>query len=204
MGALPRLRAKAPDAGSGGAGFDRRRPASGADIELFQWWAARSDAPFETLLSGPSMGAAIPHGARIRIASLAGGRPLRGQIIAFQAGQRIMVHRVVHVGCSRRAQGYLITQGDGNWLCDPPIAAGSIAGAVEQYCVADVWRSVPPLRASLWRRLVAAPVLVLSRWLLERDPGFALRAARVLSRLRRLTRRIAARFGIGRADHVRH
>ena len=207
MGALPQPGTDGFGPGSGRAvpTGPHASPHSGSDpdVGLFQWWLARRGTPYETDLAGASMGAAMPDGARIRIAAHPGGEYRVGQVVAFLAGRRIMVHRVVHVGRSVAAHAYLITQGDGNWICDPPIAREAVAGTVGEYCVGDVWQVVRPARLSPWRRMVSAPVLYLSRGLLERDPARALRLARMISRLRMRARRVAVLIGLGRHDHVR-
>ena len=68
------------------------------DIDLFRVLAERSGEPVESQLQGASMGLAIPDGARIRIAHNDRDPWREGQVIAFLAGSRVMVHRVRHVG----------------------------------------------------------------------------------------------------------
>ena len=109
------------------------------DVTMFRMLAARSGRPVESQLSGASMGGAIPGGCRIRITHRAGHEWRRGEVIAFVAGSRVMVHRIVHVGRRGAARRFVLTQGDGNWLCDPPVEVGTIAGAVEQYWDGGGW-----------------------------------------------------------------
>jgi hypothetical protein len=175
--------------------------AAAPDLALFRVLAARK--PVESEVQGTSMGAALPHGTRIRISPLAEGtRPLPGQVIAFAAGGRIMVHRVASLGRWRAARGHLITQGDGNWLCDPPIALEAIAGHVHEAELDGAWKPVPVSAAPAGRRLLGALSLAAVGVALEASPVFAARLARVMS-YGRMTARLAwskvARAPAGRA-----
>src|ERR1700730_15998715 len=109
------------------------------DLELFRVLAKRSGKPVESELRGASMGLAIPNGSRIPIVHSDGGTWRVGQVVAFLAGSRVMVHRVMHVGRRGAARGFLITLGDGNWICDPPVELDTIAGLVEEFRVGDHW-----------------------------------------------------------------
>src|SRR5262252_6510823 len=138
-----------------------------SDLELFRVLAERSGQPVESELRGESMGLAIPNGSRIRIVYSEGVTWRKGQVVAFLAGSRVMVHRVLHVGRRGPARRFLITQGDGNWICDPPVALDTIAGRVEEFRVDDQWQDVGPARISLVRRSVSLTSLALLRAALE-------------------------------------
>jgi len=154
---------------------------SEAEVELFRAVLARSAAPVESELRGASMEPAIPAGSRVRITPHDDERLRVGQVVVFVAGSRVMVHRIVHVGARGAARAFVITQGDGNWLCDPPVERARIAGEVVDCRVDEAWRAVPAARISLVRRGFAYPVLVVLRYVLERDPAAAARMARVMS-----------------------
>lgn len=164
---------------------DSARAATSRDIELFRAIAARGSGTVESALRGASMGEAIPDGATIRITHRDPSTQWRpGQVVAFLAGTRIMAHRVVHVGRRGRAGAFLITEGDGNWMCDPPIAREAIAGEVAQYLGADGWRDVPPARRSLLRRGFGSIPLALMRAALEAEPRVASGLGRAMSIVR--------------------
>jgi hypothetical protein len=175
------------------------RPASARDLEIFQALCALGRESVESQLRGPSMGRTIPDGSRIRIAN--GVDWQAGDVIAFLAGSRIMVHRVVHVGRRGAAREFIITQGDGNWLCDPPVHRRFVAGVVREWHDGVAWKPVGPGRSSMGRRLVATPLFVLSRAALEAHPAVAAPLARTLSYLRMGLRAVGRK--IVEASHVR-
>ena len=163
--------------------------AAAPDLALFRVLAARK--PVESEVHGTSMGAALPAGTRIRISPLAeGAPPAPGQVIAFVAGSRIMVHRVAYLGRWRAARGFLVTQGDANWLCDPPIVLESIAGLVVAAERRGEWGPVPASMASAGRRALSALSLAAVATALEASPAFAARFARAMS-YGRMTARLA-------------
>jgi hypothetical protein len=153
------------------------------DLEIFRVLAERS--PVESRLQGRSMGSALADGARIRIRPIREEELRRGQVIAFLGGSRVMVHRIVHRGSNPGARPYLITQGDGNWLCDPPIRTDVVAGAVERYCSRrGGWTDVEPAQISWMRRAFALPFFLVLRGLLEASPESACRLANAMTRIR--------------------
>jgi hypothetical protein len=154
------------------------------ELELFRVLAKRSGQPVESELRGASMGLAIPNGSRIRIVHSEAVTWRNGQVVAFLAGSRVMVHRVMHVGRRGAARRFLITLGDGNWICDPPVALETIAGLVEEFRVDDHWQRVGPARVSLIRRSVAFASLALLRTALEWNPSFAVWIARGMTHAR--------------------
>jgi hypothetical protein len=174
------------------------------DLELFRVLAKRSGRPVESELRGASMGLAIPDGSRIRIVYSEGFTWREGQVVAFLAGSRVMVHRVMHVGSRGRARRFLITQGDGNWICDPPVSLDTIAGCVEEFRVNDQWQGVGPARISLIRRSVSFASLALLRTALECNPSFAVWIARGMTHARMNARGIWMKLRQCLASNVRH
>lgn len=173
---------------------DRRIP-SAQDVALFRMLASRQ--PVESELRGASMAPTLEGGTRIRIAPLpAGNVPRHGQLVAFLAGPQVMVHRVSYVAHGARAGGYLITQGDGNWLCDPPIRVDAIAGVVEEAFIDGAWRPVVPA-ARAARAFVARMSLRLLAPTLEASPAAAARLARVMSYARMSTRLLWSKLAPG-------
>jgi hypothetical protein len=111
-------------------------------------------------------------------------------VVAFVAGPRIMVHRVVYRGRSHAARGFLITHGDGNYLCDPPIRDDAIAGIVERHCAQRGWVTVEAARLTAAQRVVSAPSFWLLRSVLEVSPAAARSLARAMSYVRMSVRAI--------------
>ena len=175
-----------------------------ADVELFRVLARRSGQPVESELRGTSMGLAIPSGSLIRIVSSEGVAWRAGQVVAFLAGSRVMVHRVIHVGRRGRARMFLITQGDGNWICDPPVDLETIAGLVEEFCVDGKWQAVAPARTSLIRRALSIPPLALLRVALEWNPSLAVWIARGMTHARMGARGIWMKLRQCLVTDVRH
>jgi hypothetical protein len=130
------------------------------------------------------MGAAIPDGARIRIRGGPEDMWRTGRVIAFLAGSRVMVHRVVYEGRRGSARHFLLTQGDGNWLCDPPVNRSTVVGEVESFSTGGEWQTIAPPRIALHRRLVARPSQALMRIALECNPAVAIWISRPISWLR--------------------
>jgi hypothetical protein len=174
------------------------------DLELFRVLAKRSGQPVESELRGASMGLAIPNGSRIRIVHSEGVTWRKDQVVAFLAGSRIMVHRVMYVGRRGRARRFLITLGDGNWICDPPVGLETIAGRVEEFRVDDQWQGVGPARVSFIRRSVSFASLALLRTALEWNPSFAVWIARGMTHTRMKLGGIWMKLRQCLASDVRH
>lgn len=140
------------------AAVDRRSAANGETTVV------------ECRIRGASMEASIPRGSRIRIAF--GHAPHRvGDVVAFMAGEKIVVHRIVY--CGGR---HLLTRGDAMLLPDSPVDVAAVLGPVNEIDSGSGWRppaaqSLPPRRD----RLLAAAVLAASRLVLKIDAGLAQR-----------------------------
>ncbi len=115
------------------------------------------DRWFESTLTGMSMGAGLGPGSRIRVALVHRARYEAGEVVAYQAGNQVIVHRVVHRGRAAAALGHLITRGDATLVPDPPVAHGRILGPVTGVWRAGGWMPLggPPRRA-LRARLACA------------------------------------------------
>jgi hypothetical protein len=172
------------------------------DLEAFKLLAARGAV--ESELRGSSMGEAIPDGVRVRISRSAGEcRWQPGDVLAFLGGSRIMVHRVAYVAGEGAALGYLITHGDGNWICDPPIESSAVAGTVRDYLREGEWRPVGPARMSRARRVTFLCSLWLLRAVLVRSPRAALLLARWVSYGRNAARGTWTRLSSREDERVR-
>jgi len=85
--------------------------------------AARKAIEIEVI--GPSMGAAIPSGARVIV--VAASRPRRGEVWALVGDEsKVVVHRF-----RRERGGLLWFQGDGNARVDRPVEPDMLIGRVE-------------------------------------------------------------------------
>jgi hypothetical protein len=96
----------------------------------------------ESTVTGMSMGPGLGPGSRIRIALMHRARYEAGEVVAYLAGNQVVVHRVAHRGRAAAASGYVVTRGDATLVPDPPVERGRILGPVT-----GVWRSggwVPP------------------------------------------------------------
>jgi hypothetical protein len=174
------------------------------DLARLRAVTGRTHAVIHSDVRGASMGAAIPDGARIRIRSGPGNVWHAGKVIAFLAGSRIMVHRIVYEGRRGPARHFLLTQGDGNWLCDPPVNRSTVVGEVEAFSVGGEWQTIDAPRIRFNRRLVARPSQALMRLALEWNPAVAIRISRPISWLRMRPRLVLSILRRYRAGNVRH
>ncbi len=87
--------------------------------------------PFEAVISGRSMGAALPEGSRVQVAPVSQEALRRDDIVLHKAvGGRIVAHRIVATGTTRGGTPFFITQGDAQTMCDTPIGPEEIIGKV--------------------------------------------------------------------------
>ncbi|HET7525332.1 MAG TPA: S24/S26 family peptidase [Burkholderiaceae bacterium] len=128
------------------------------------------DSTVECRIRGGSMEAAIPRGSRIRI-TFTTRQPRVGDIVAFMIGERIVVHRVVHL-----TGRHVLTRGDAMLLPDPPIEPAAVLGEVSEIDSGSGW-SVPAAQSRPPRRdrLLAFVVLMASRLLLRFNRDLARR-----------------------------
>jgi hypothetical protein len=154
------------------------------DLARLRALARKSEVVIHSEIRGSSMRPAIPDGARIRIRSGSEESWRLGQVIAFLAGTRIMAHRIVYEGRGAGARSFVITQGDGNWLCDPPVNRSTVVGQVEAYSTGADWQPIGGQWLPLHRRLTARFSLALARAGLEFSPMLTIRASQVFSWIR--------------------
>lgn len=117
----------------------------------------------ESTVTGMSMGPGLGPGLRIRIALVPRTRYEPGEVVAYLAGNQVVVHRVAHRGRAA-ARSYVVTRGDATLVPDPPVERGRILGPVTGVWRASGW--VPPggppqrsLRARLARALSLAAAI---------------------------------------------
>lgn len=151
-------------------------PAAKADMTRLAALLRRTGATVECDVHGGSMGDAVPDGATVRIVcdGIAGVQV--GSVVAVLIGGALSVHRVVHIGHSPRARGWLLTSGDMNLTCDVPVPESSVVGRVEAARHERGQWSPPDrsgVRQAAWRRLLSRSVEFALRLLLEIDPRLA-------------------------------
>jgi len=174
------------------------------DLARLRAVTTKTRAVIHSTVRGGSMRTAIPDGARIRIRSGPENMWQRGQVIAFLAGSRVTVHRIIYEGRRSSARQFVLTQGDANWLCDPPVNRATVVGEVEAFSTGGEWQAISAPRIRFHRRLVASASQALMRVALEWSPAFAILISRPISWLRmgpRLALSILRRY---RTSHVRH
>lgn len=117
---------------------------SAADLAGLAALLRRSGTTVECEVTGESMGRAVPAGATVRIRCDGAAGAENGAIIAVLIGGALSVHRLVHRGRSRRARGWIVSEGDANLTCDAPVREGDVVGVVEAVRRAgEAWESVP-------------------------------------------------------------
>ena len=144
---------------------------------------------FGSSVRGRSMGKALPDGSRIHV-RLVPQRDLRvGQVVAYVAEDRMVVHRVVRLATWHQDQ-YLVTRGDATVVCDRPVLIMSVVGVVTDHCTLDVWEPVgaPPVRGFLVNRMASAISAILGG-LVQLSPQLADWAARRMIRSHQLIMR---------------
>ncbi len=129
------------------------------------WLLQRAGKQVETVVSGYSMAPTLTPGMRLRIDSVEKATAI-GDVVCFIANDSLICHRVVYNGRFRRAKEYIITRGDGTWLCDPPAERITVLGRVVE--IVDTRQPIPPSPIySLSRRIVAGFILRCTVILLE-------------------------------------
>lgn len=135
-----------------------------ARIELLQ----RSGHEIESSVTGRSMEPAIPSGAHIRIVPSLALPPI-GTTVAIVTPGGLVAHRLVARGRLPWNRRFVLTQGDGTAVCDPPLPAELILGTVTEWRLAETWYRVPPpaataraagLCGSLWRWLIRSSMAI--------------------------------------------
>jgi len=145
----------------------------------------RSAAEVECVVAGDSMASAIPDGATVRLQLDGATGAAPGTAVGLLlGGDSFSIHRLIWRGRSRRAQGFVVTHGDGNVFCDAPQRESALLGTVAAVRVGDgSWSPVPPARRQrLFRRLVTGSFERLMCGAIELSPrlGLVLKDALVL------------------------
>ena len=141
------------------------------------------DRTIESTVKGPSMGRTMPAGSRIRIELGARRHYDLGEVIAFVAGQHVVVHRVV----GQPRGGHVLTRGDAEVLPDPPIDEEQVLGAVSAIQQGGYWTPVERLSSqSFPARVLASAVLATVACAFHASPGAAAVLVRLLRRGRSL------------------
>ena len=144
-------------------------------------------SPGRSILStvqGMSMQGCLAPGSRIRI-EMEPDQPYDvGMVIAFLAGEQLVVHRVVHRGRSGHAAGWVLTRGDAPLVPDAPVPQARILGRVSGVFKDGDWLA-PGSAAprSLRARVLSTGIVRVATLLLYLSPGLT---ARLLARLSRL------------------
>ena len=135
-----------------------------AEFQALASLISRSRREIESTVNGVSMSPTIPHGARIKVCPPESPGYHVGQIVVCVIQNALYVHRIVYCGSSGRVEPFVLTQGDGWLLCDPPVRKSAIIGVVKEFSVEGAWH-VAAEHASRrpWRRAVAATHVLLIR-----------------------------------------
>jgi len=142
---------------------------------------SRSRREIESTIDGVSMEPTIPHGARIKVCPPAPSGYHVGQIVVCVIQNTLYAHRIVYCGSTGRVEPFVLTQGDGWVLCDPPVRKSAILGVVKEFFIEGTWQvaaeqaSRPP-----WRRAMATTHAALIRSCLTVHHEFARRVSEVL------------------------
>lgn len=181
------------------------RPATERDVQLLRMLLREPGRQVESVVCGVSMGSAIPVGSRVRIRHCDEQAGMAGQVVAFLQGGRIVIHRVIYTGTHGAARDYVITRGDADWLCDPPVNVSQIAGCADEYLAAAGWRAIgPPARVRPLRRIasiVGGRAVCLA---LEVSPALAVFLGRSMISLRTRVRALLGRQDTTTPGNVRN
>lgn len=85
----------------------------------------------ECEVRGASMGSGLPDGSMVRVRCDGAHDAPLGTVVALDLGGALTIHRLVHRGRSRRALGWVVTEGDANLTCDAPVPAEALLGRVD-------------------------------------------------------------------------
>jgi hypothetical protein len=154
---------------------------------------------FASSVRGRSMGRALPDGSRIHIRFVPPSEVKIGQVVAYVAEDRMVVHRLVRLATWHQDQ-YLITRGDATVVCDRPVLASSVVGVVTDHCTTDIWEPVgaPCVRGFLVNRTAVAISAILFG-LVQLRPRLADWTARSIIRSHKLIIKVCG-FVVRRTD----
>jgi len=141
--------------GTGAAAVVRARQ-QGAVTTLLK----RSHETIESEIVGDSMGSTAPPGTRIRIRCADQVECNVGSVVAFRIGRRLVAHRIVRRGVTKRARDYVLTKGDAAVRCDSPVRVQSVLGIVDARYDEDGWHPIPGSPNTPPMRRIVSGVLV--------------------------------------------
>jgi hypothetical protein len=145
------------------------------------------DRYLESTVEGMSMGRTIPPGSRIRVDLADREDHALGEVVAFLAGQKIVVHRIVHHGQWGGARGRLLTRGDAALVPDLPLTPARVLGPVGGIQRGGTWMPLErPPRRSFTARVIASLALAMVIGALQASPRLAEWLVRLLHRGRPL------------------
>lgn len=137
----------------------------------------------ESTVVGSSMGRALPSGSRIRVALVHRDRYERGELVAYLASGRLIVHRLVHRGRCGAARGWLLARGDATQVPDPPVAHEHVLGPLTGVWRNGEWAAADgPMRQSWSGRTLCALVAAVAVGALYVSPRAAARLLVALHR----------------------
>lgn len=98
----------------------------------------------EVRVEGTSMEPSLPADVMVRIRCTGMKAMEPGDVVAFLAGgRRLTIHRLV---LSKTRRPYVLTRGDANIFCDPPVPVGDVVGRVMARSSGDdAWGPVPDI-----------------------------------------------------------
>ena len=144
----------------------------------------RAGRTLECQFRGGSMRPAVPARSRLRIDAGAYDDCPIGRVVAYVAADRVMVHRVVYQGRSRRARGHLVMCGDRLVLPDLPVDRRWIIGPVIGVQTHGEWVLPGPPQRRRIPRFTASFLAAFTGALLEVDVRLAERFVLALHALR--------------------
>jgi hypothetical protein len=143
----------------------------------------------ESTVKGLSMGSSLPPESRIRIEMSHHQRFEIGAVVAFVAGNQVIVHRVVHNG-----RDHLLTRGDARLVPDSPVRRDQVLGPVTAVTRNGAWMDLDlPRRRSPRSRICSSAILQISAAMLRVSPRATGTLVRLLHRLEGRLRLIAMR-----------
>jgi len=128
----------------------------------------RTCQTIDSVVDGSSMEPAIARGTRIRIRAQT-ELPPDGTAVAIMAPAGVVTHRLICRGRLPWNRGFVVTQGDGTMLCDPPLPTDLLVGPVNVENARGVYGAAPERldsapamrwRSRLWRMLVRVAFVV--------------------------------------------
>lgn len=118
----------------------------------------KSGRGFTSFIHGTSMEPTLADGAAIRVGPPEAAGHSVGQIVVCANAHKLIAHRVVYCKAQSGADSFLLTQGDGCLVCDPPIRNSMIQGVVVEANIEGLW--VQP--SATWTRTPCKQAIAVS------------------------------------------